>query len=122
MDIKLDAESLKTVIAKAVLDNLGEVQREAIMRGAIEHLLTPPVPSGAYGQRQDPTPIQSAFNQAVRDVALQVARETVAGDTVIREKIRGLLVAAAEKALDGDGKIVEKLSSALTKALTGSEY
>ena len=121
MDIKLDAESLKTVIAKAVLDNLGEVQREAIMRGAIEHLLTPP-PSTGYGSRQDPTPIQSAFNQAVRDVALQVAKETVAGDTVIREKIRGLLVAAAERALDADGKIVEKLSGALTKALTGSEY
>lgn len=119
-DIKLNDEQLRTIIAKAVLDSLTPERREALISTAVKNLLDKPI-SGRYDQKSN---LQTAFDDATREVARKLATEMVSSDPIIKEKIKALFVDAWTKFTNDENysKLVEKVSHALEKGLTGDRY
>lgn len=126
LDLKLDGDVIRKLVSEAVLRTLDDNKREILIKGAIESLLKP------VGERYGATsPLQDAFNQAIRDVARDLAREELAKDPRLKDKIRELFEAAwlkltAETAAEGGTtawiKLVDRTAEAIGKTITGERY
>lgn len=119
MDVKLSDDNMKDIIAKAVLDTLTPESRENLIASAIKGLLA--TPTGGYDKK---TPIQSAFDSAVREVAQQIAREQIIGDAKAKATITSLIAAAWEKLVvpENYSKLVDNVASSIERGLTGDRY
>jgi hypothetical protein len=115
MDLKLSDEQLNGVIAGAVLQAMTPEARQELLAKAVGSLLTPKKESW---QKDAKSPLQEAFERAVFSVAHDVCREELKNDTVVREKVRGMVVAAVEKAMLNQEKIVENLAARLSDLLS----
>lgn len=119
MDVKLDDNTLKDIIAKSIIDSLTSEKREALIAEALKALL-----GEKAGDRYDsPTRIQRAFSDAAQGVALDIAKQVLA-EPEQRDRIRKLVVDAVDKALDVStyDSITDTIGSAVRKALTGDRY
>ena len=121
MDVRLNDDTMKDIIAKAVIDTLTPEKREELISAAIKALLTPSTSTGIYGN-QPKSPLQDAFDTAVRSVANEVAREQIMANTELRAKIKDMIGEAWLKLVANESGIVEKLASALERGLTGDRY
>jgi hypothetical protein len=121
MDVKLSDDNMKDIIAKAVIDTLTPESRDELIKTAIKELLTVPNGTG-YGQRK--SPLQEAFDAAVRQVAREVAREQIVGNELMASEIKGMVTEAWAKLTTDEHrtKTVERLVDALEKGLTGDRY
>lgn len=77
IQIKLDGDGVKSFAAAAILQQLGKDGGEAVLNQAIQAILTVPKKANHWGPDPE-APIQTAFNQAVREATFSVAREVVA--------------------------------------------
>ena len=120
MDVKLNDENMKDIIAKAVLDSMTPESRTEMIQAAIKSLLTKPV-GNTYDKK---SPIQEAFDSAVRQVANQIAREQIIGNMEISSAITALIAEAWGKLINDENRsaLIDKLVSALEKGLTGDRY
>jgi hypothetical protein len=121
MDVKLNDDNMKDIIAKAVLDTLTPEARTELLSTAVKSLLTIPNSSG-YGQRK--SPLQEAFNSAIQEVAHQIAREQLVGNTEVKAKIEQMIADAWAKLTNDENysQMVERVTSALGRGLTGDRY
>jgi hypothetical protein len=85
--IEFDQTKIEAVVQAAILDQLDDAKRDAILAQAIQYLVTTP-PSGGYGYGTRFSPIQDAFNGAVSSVARRIALEMVENDPEIERQIR----------------------------------
>lgn len=92
MDIKLDDTLLKSVVSEAIMQSLDLHKREALVKGAIESLLTPQDTRGYYGTKV--SPIQEAFQSACRHVAENICREMMANNDDVKQKITAMITDA----------------------------
>lgn len=74
-ELKIPVEELSTVLNKAILDSLSAETKERLIEGALQYMLTAPA-TGRYGEKE-PSPLQRAFNQALNNVAYQVAEQLI---------------------------------------------
>lgn len=115
MDIKLDSVQLQELMAQAVLASLDEVKRDVLIKGAIQHLITKD--TNRYDRL---SPIEGAFQSAVRGVAEKIATDMLANDADLSAKIRGLVNEALVRLMETNReKTVEKIASAIA---TGMAY
>lgn len=120
MDLKLDPETLKDVVSAAILKSLDEGKRDALIEGAIKYLLTP---QGGSGYHKAESPLQTAFNQAVHVVAIQIAKETLEKDATVSANIQALLTEAFTKVMgENREKTVSSIADAIVTGLTKREY
>lgn len=113
MNLTLDPELVKTVVAEAILKSLDEQKREVLIKAALTNLLAPS--DGRYGS---PDNITSAFNYAVRDVAQKIASEMLLSDESVKEKIRGLINEATTRLFETNREqTVTKLADAIAQGL-----
>lgn len=89
MSVNIDTETLKQLVGENILKALDEQKREALIKSALDYLLTPPSPSG-YSTKQ-PSPLQSAFNDAVTFSCRTIAKEIIEKDVETQAKIRDLI-------------------------------
>jgi hypothetical protein len=116
VEIKLDNDLLKSVVSEAIVKSLDEEKRNALIQGAIQALLTPQQTSGYYGRKE--TPVEQAFNEAVRNVAHKVAEEMLAGDERVRARLKELMNAALVKVMDDNREAtVTKIADALAAGM-----
>lgn len=120
MDVRLSDDNMKDIIAKAVLDSLTPESRSELITNAIKGLLKTPTGSG-YDKK---SPLQEAFDWAVRNVAEEVAKEQIKGDPEIRATINKLITDSWTKLVDDENysKLVDRVSSAIERGLTGDRY
>lgn len=113
MDIKIDTPQMRELLAQAVFASLDEVKRDVLIKSAIQHLVT------QNTDRYDRTsPIENAFNYAVRDVAQKIAAEMLTNDSSVQEKIRALLNEAMVRLTETNReKTVEKLADAIAAGM-----
>lgn len=117
MDVKLnlDNEQLKLLMSEAILQALSTQQRDALLRGALEYLVTSTRDDRG---RPMPSPLQMAFNAALRDAAQSVIAAELEENTAAQQQLKALITAAYEHALTGDSPgLVSRISAALVKAL-----
>lgn len=114
MNVQIDlGENIKDVVAEAVLRSLDEKKREALIQGAIAHLLTP----RDGDARNNLSPIERAFRDAVTKLAEGLMEEEV-NKPETRAKFQAVVQDAVTKALEQNReKTVEKISSAVYSAL-----
>lgn len=72
-NIQIDSEAVREVVAKGIIESLSDEQRNLVIQQAVQTLLEEPRDS--YGRNKGESPLQIAFNNAVRGVANDVVRE-----------------------------------------------
>lgn len=121
MSINLDDTQLHAVIAKAIIDTMTPEKQAELLSTAVQGLIN----KKAGSSYDSPTVLQAAFNSAVADVARKVAVERVRSDPDMLAAIDKLYVDSWKRLTDGDGtydKLVEKIASAMERAITGDRY
>lgn len=88
IEIKFDQTKIEAVVQAAILDQLDEAKKDAILAQAIQYLITAPAKSTYDYGRTPVSPIQAAFNQAVSTVAQRIALEMVTANATIEREIR----------------------------------
>ena len=75
IDVKIPPEELNSILSKAILDSLSQETRDNLISGALRYLMA--APRDRYGSAGE-TPLQEAFNLALRQLAHKVAEEVLA--------------------------------------------
>ena len=119
-NLQLDDEAMKDLIAKSILDTLTPEAREQLIGAAIKQLLAKNT-SDRYDARSH---LQTAFDDAIQEVARKVALEELSKDDGLATKIRALMLEGWERMNAGDNheKLVDKIASAMTRAISGRDY
>ena len=74
MTISIDSDAVREVVAKGIIESLSEDQRTLVIQQAVQALLQQPEDPYRRGQKGE-SPLQIAFNNAVRDVANGVVKD-----------------------------------------------
>lgn len=123
MNVNLNDDAMKQLVAKAIFDGLGEEQRQALVQEAISSLLNDKANSRDYNS---PTVIQSLFNSAVANAAGQIVRERIKTDEVFQAQLNQLFsdVARAffKAGTDDYNGVVEKMAGQMASAFTRDRY
>lgn len=115
--LNLDDASLRALAAEAILQGISQDQRERLIKAALESLLERK--SDGYYGREQTTPIQAAFNAAMRDIARETAEDMLENDPAVKEAIRGLISDAyLQMTTERRATVVASLADALSRALT----
>lgn len=99
MAIQLDEDAMRPIIAKAVLDEIGPEQRDALVQSALDTLMKPHIVKGQYGRPDErgPSMLEEIVRDQVHQLAGAVVREILAEPEHaerLRSQIReGVLVA-----------------------------
>ncbi len=110
VQVSLD-ESVKDVVAEAVLRSLDDAKREVLVKGAIQHLLTSP------GDRQGLSPIVSAFRLPVERLARELMEAEV-NKPEVRAKFQKVIEEAVARGLEQNReKTIEKIGEAVFRVL-----
>lgn len=110
--INIESEALQAIVSKAILEGIDADQKQAILEQAVSALIKP------QGERrygvEPTTPLQDAFDLAVRSVVNSVAREVVEENQELRAKVREMVSQAMASALENPGT---KLQGAVRDAV-----
>jgi predicted NAD-dependent protein-ADP-ribosyltransferase YbiA (DUF1768 family) len=117
-EIKIESDAMQAIVSKAILEGIDENQRKAIMEQAVAALIAPRG-GDTYG-RNKTTPLQDAFDAAVRNVVHEVARDAITDNAELREKVRALVVEAMAGALDKGSKLRERVADAVANSIVES--
>lgn len=116
MEIKLDAEAVTAIASSAIFDSLSQDVRDSVIKQAVQFLLTPE--KDRYSHSGTKTPLQNAFDDAIRSVAYKVVKEKIENNPDIINAINELLGPLIVAALSGEAEeygcdLSEKLGQAL---------
>lgn len=120
MDVRLDDEAMKTLVAKAIMDSLTPEKREALITTAVKELL-----NRSESTRYDsPTHLQKVFNDAVGRVAAEIAQQTVQNNEEMKAEIQKMMATAWSRLTAGDAyeTLINKIKDSMDSALRGSRY
>lgn len=73
MQVNVDDETMKQVVAKAIYDNLTPEAKQRLMTDALAYVLSKPE---KYGSRR--SPLEEAFQEEMREAGRRVAAELLA--------------------------------------------
>lgn len=97
-EIKIESDAMQAIVSKAILEGIDADQKQAILEQAVAALIKPRGERG-YGRPEPTTPLQDAFDAAVRGVVQEVARETITDNPELRDKVRELVTQAMADAI-----------------------
>jgi hypothetical protein len=114
MELKLNTDDVKQYASAAILTQLGEEGQKAILDQAVRAILESP--PDRYG-RASTSPLQDAFDAAVRSAAFTVAREVVAERPEFRDAIKTEIARAVDQVLVGDDYRAERFRLVVQESL-----
>lgn len=110
-----EQDATEALVVAAMMQALDQKKRDELIAKALEALVATPMNS--YTRRQDPSPLDEAFQSAVRSVANQIVKEMVDTDD-IRTRIRALIASAFEKMLSDNDNLSTKMAEAIVSAMS----
>ena len=124
MDFKLDDEAMQTLVVKAIMDGMTKERRDELIAGSIKALLEKPKNNDRNYYGDKTSALQTAFNRAVEQVALEHARKVVEEDPVFQEKIKGVFADVAEHLFRAESRegLVSAIGTTIRNALTKDRY
>ena len=110
-NLNLPDEQMREIVSAAILQTVTAENRDALITQAIASLFAPN--SSGYGSKQ--SPLQDAFNSAVFAKARQIVIEVLDLDETLNNKIKAIIVEAAEKALSDEKRddMINSMASAI---------
>lgn len=113
-NLKLDGEALSQLASAQILAQLTAEEKKGILEQAVRFLLTPQ--RGNWGSGK--TPLQDAFEMAIKGTAVQVARGIIEGSPEIQERVRQMVAEAYEIALvERRDATVQLIAESITAAM-----
>ena len=110
MHLTIEDAQLKQLTAAAIVQTLTPEARDKLITDAVIDLLKP---SNACDQK---TPLERAFNWAVSDVCREIAKNELADNGLVKEKIKTLVQQALERVFASD-LVTNKIATAIETAL-----
>lgn len=121
MDIKLDEQMMHGLVSEALLKTLDEEKRNLLIMGAIKHLLSPVKGSSLY-DKDRVSPLQEAFQYALRNEAQKWVAERLSTDEALKTQINSLLTEALTQVMETNReKTVASIAEAITKGMAYKE-
>lgn len=115
MELKLDSDDVKQFAAASIIGQLGEEGQAKIIEQAVRSILTPNAGT-SYGQPRT-TPLQDAFDSAVRAASWEVARDVVNERPEFRAAIRAEMVKVIDEIMAGDDFRAEQFRRIVRESL-----
>lgn len=120
LKVTIDPEQISEFVQAAILDAISTEARDAIVAKAVEALITPK--ESVHGFRKTATPLQDAFDMAVRGAAITIARERIDNDpemqAAVLRMVSPVLAEIAKGTYDGlPERIGEGVGAAVTEWL-----
>lgn len=117
--IKIPADALNGLVARAIFDSIGPEQRDALITSAITKLIEPRKDS--YG-RTEASPLQEAFERAIGVATNRVVNEVLESDEQLKSKLREVVSDKLRDLLDDNYSLQRVVSEALADAILRKEY
>lgn len=121
MDVKLDDEALKEMVAKAVFDQLTPDKRDELLQSAIVTLITE---RKRYPHdKAKSTPLGDLFERAVQSIAEELIKEDLKADAKFKEHLTKLYRDAWDRIFDESDdnevrqRIIDRLSTVFSEVL-----
>lgn len=108
-------DTLNALVTEAMFRALDEKKREELIKTALATLVKP-TQQGNYGGRTT-TPIQDAFESAIRAAAYDIVREMCKTDEA-QDAIREVVGEAFTKMLTDKDRLATEMASAMVSAIT----
>lgn len=121
-DVKLTDEMLQGVISAAVLRAIDQKTRDALIAGALTHLLNG---KSDHWKHKDVSPLEAKFREAVEAFCQERCREMVAANAELKAKIDALLAEAVARVFDNPErreKLVSQLADKVADGMFPSRY
>lgn len=115
LSLNLGEDQMRAIVAEAIVSKLDDDARKSLIQQAVEKLLTPEQTWQSHGRKQ--SPLEVAFESAVRSLTFDVAREYIASHPEIKEQIENVLGAALVKLTQQDGRVRDTVAAAVASAL-----
>lgn len=116
--INIDQTAMGQLIGASVMNAITSEQRDLLIKGALEYLLTKNGDRYSDGK----SPIQEAFNIAVRSFAMECVRNELKEGGAFTDQVKAMINEAATKAFtEQREKIVESMADAIAKGFKPSD-
>lgn len=112
-DIKINHDVMQTIVHKAILEGIGTEQRDLLMQQALQYLITEP--RNTYGS-PSPSPLQTAFNNAVTKAARLIVEELVS-ESDLQDRIREWAGKALTEYVSKDYELPDAIGFAMGEAI-----
>lgn len=118
MEIKLDNLNFQEVFTAAIMQTLDADKKEQLIKGALQFLL-----SKTNDRYNNKTPLQDAFEIALRAETINVARDYLKDNEEVKAALEGLIVDAVKKiTTDAREQTVDKLADKIIEGLYSDKY
>ncbi len=117
VDIKITDDHLSKFLEAAVINALGDSQKDLIIKEVVDHLVRKP-PSGSYGH-QSPSPLMAAVYTAADRLAVKIVSEKLENDEDFKAKLDDVLKAALVKVFAEKDNLASKMADAMVTAMSG---
>ncbi len=114
VNVAFDTEAMRALVGESILASITDEMRKDILTQAVAQLTTVPKAQSYYDRSV--SPLQKAFNDAVSNVANELAKELIEEDPSIRERVKSAMVSSLNKALKAD-VLDPAITSAIRQAL-----
>lgn len=110
----INSDSMQAIVSKAILEGIDAQQKDLLIEQAVKSLLVAPKSPG-YGV-QTKTPLQDAFDDAVRRTARTVVDEVIETEG-LADRIRALVREQVTAALASDSTLAGGVGDAIGAAV-----
>jgi hypothetical protein len=115
--MEIPNDVMQQMVAKAIFETMTPEQREALVSGAITHLLTKPPKDQRIGGPAPRSPLQEAFEMAVYKLAREMSIDMIANDEGVRTKVKGLFTDVMDKVFDNED-VREKIATKMAEGMS----
>ncbi len=117
VSVKVPDEALQAAMHKAILDSLGAIGQEKIIKEVISYLTTEG--DSYYGNRK-PSPLKGIMYECATTIARATIREQMLNDANFLARVKELYQQVVEKflSIETREKLVTKLADAFESALS----
>jgi hypothetical protein len=121
MDLKIEQKDVAEFVSAALLTKLDQNARDELIKEALKTLISPPE-RNSYGQLQK-SPLQEAFDQAVRRTTQTIAYDMIEENAEFKAKLKELITEAVEVLFTRKREdVTNKIADAIIKGMTEKEY
>ena len=120
MNVTLSNEQIEKAVQAAIFESITQDQRDLLIKGALQHLLTAP-PGDGYSKRR--SPIQEAFDSAVGQLARKIVAEHLENNADFKAALDGMITDTLARFMAAEkGAVVGQMADALTKVFVRDRY
>lgn len=121
MEVKVEGTALDGIIQKALLDALGDVGKEALVKHVMDYLTKPQ--ERGYGNKKI-SPLMEALDDQTREAAQKFFRERMENDTELLAQFEAIYVEAVQKFNQPDvkKKLTDKIAERVAAAFNSDRY